>query len=277
MNRTSGPIRGFTLIELLVVIGIVAVLIALVLPVLISAREQARSVVCKSNMHQIMLAWTMYVNDHKQATGITPHIGVTYPGDTPTRRSLMYYMDARFSMGVIRYDQGALWRYLAPANGTSQVSAAAVAPPSDVLYRVFNCPTDTQFKEVQLGGDIQAVPSLHRNFSYNWSGCLDPDSGLFGDKWIQRAGQIREPSHKALLHEDAHPNDGSSWPGTFHSDDVPTARHGGYGNFGFADGHVESLSHADLGFSSVRNDSDKPALIDATRAAYYYRLRSNGR
>jgi prepilin-type N-terminal cleavage/methylation domain-containing protein/prepilin-type processing-associated H-X9-DG protein len=52
--------RGFTLIELLVVISILMVLVGLAVPALNNARQQARSVVCQSNVRQIQLSLQVY-------------------------------------------------------------------------------------------------------------------------------------------------------------------------------------------------------------------------
>jgi prepilin-type N-terminal cleavage/methylation domain-containing protein/prepilin-type processing-associated H-X9-DG protein len=69
--------RGFTLIELLVVVGIIALLIAILLPSLNKVRVASKRTVSASRMRQIGVALEMYANDHKGLFPETTH-GLTF-------------------------------------------------------------------------------------------------------------------------------------------------------------------------------------------------------
>jgi len=68
--------RGFTLIELLVVIAIIAVLAAILLPVVWKARENARQTHCVSNLHQLAVALKAYWQEYR-AYPPPPHVVIT--------------------------------------------------------------------------------------------------------------------------------------------------------------------------------------------------------
>jgi prepilin-type N-terminal cleavage/methylation domain-containing protein len=75
-NRT----QGFSLTELLVVIGIIAVVIAIVLPTLSRVREGANRVKCASNLRQIGVQLLLYANDNRNNLPRTRYT----PGATPS-------------------------------------------------------------------------------------------------------------------------------------------------------------------------------------------------
>src|SRR5262249_32292320 len=70
LSSTMRKAKAFTLVELLVVIGIIAVLVAVLLPALNKARESAQRTQCLSNVRQLGILFRLYANANKDAAPI---------------------------------------------------------------------------------------------------------------------------------------------------------------------------------------------------------------
>jgi prepilin-type N-terminal cleavage/methylation domain-containing protein/prepilin-type processing-associated H-X9-DG protein len=94
-SDNKGRAPAFTLIELLVVIAIIAILAAMLLPALASARQKAWTTACNSNLHQISLGLTLYADD---ANGRFPESGGSISwGNTDPHTHSAGWMEQIFS------------------------------------------------------------------------------------------------------------------------------------------------------------------------------------
>jgi prepilin-type N-terminal cleavage/methylation domain-containing protein/prepilin-type processing-associated H-X9-DG protein len=269
MCQASGISRkrrgGFTLVELLVVIGIIALLMSILLPALNKARQQAYQVKCANNMRQVFFAVRMYTDANKGGYPIPPRVENTDASKGSDR--IAYFMIGGANnqgSGVVDYDQGVLWPYLA-ANKKSR-------------EQVFNCPQDSDAYRPIRRGNLLDDSAYHRNFSYSFNaqlrgdprvnGVQNPDPSPFDKPLGIKESQVVHPAQKFLICEEEWPNDGCCfyYPGFNgnNQDDIIAKRHIKRGNQGFADGHVVACNPNDYGM-----DPNGP-IADANRQRQRY-------
>jgi prepilin-type N-terminal cleavage/methylation domain-containing protein/prepilin-type processing-associated H-X9-DG protein len=81
--KERSPARGFTLVELLVVIGIIALLIAILMPALSRARSESLKVKCLSNLKQLGTIAQQYANENRGYVPRDYNYDAQYRGDPP--------------------------------------------------------------------------------------------------------------------------------------------------------------------------------------------------
>jgi prepilin-type N-terminal cleavage/methylation domain-containing protein/prepilin-type processing-associated H-X9-DG protein len=240
---------GFTLIELLVVIAIIAILAAILLPVLNRAKIRAQSAQCMNNTRQLMLGWIQYYNDNNDLL-VNNYGGQIAIKKEETQKTWGNW--ANEYMGWQADDSGGL-----PMNDLDPITQAPfyTYTHSPGIYR---CPADNYVSPPQQAAGIgwrarsysmnmyfgEIVPGLVTNSDNNY-----PQYAQF-----TKATAVRNPSNLyVFLDEQAdsiddtildNPAASSSTEWTAVSGltswgDLPASYHDGGGCFAFADGHSE--------------------------------------
>jgi prepilin-type N-terminal cleavage/methylation domain-containing protein len=101
---------GFTLIELLVVIAIIAILAALLLPALVTAKNKAKRIQCLNNLRQLGIAVQLYAGDNQDHF---PYPNVSQD-DSKKIQGWLYQPPLTYYLAnpLRTYQGGALWPYL---------------------------------------------------------------------------------------------------------------------------------------------------------------------
>jgi prepilin-type N-terminal cleavage/methylation domain-containing protein/prepilin-type processing-associated H-X9-DG protein len=244
------PKRAFTLIELLVVIAIIAILAAMLLPVLARSKQTALKAQCMNNFKQLQICYRMYVDDNNDFLPLNFLNGVgsswiSYNGTGASAQN--DYNTLNIRTGVLYQFNQQPKIYVCPANNYNLAvgAAAGTAPP----YR-------NDFGQILKLGQI--VPET-RTCSIELSmGGNNSGGGAAGPWTISSSGvtwnsyqkfnelQATRVSSKIVFVDEASGgvDDGAFGLWAMNSGqnywwNLPTSRHDNGGIFSFADGHVE--------------------------------------
>ena len=212
---------GFTLIELLLVIAIVAILAAMLLPALSSAKARALRTACLNNLKQLQDCWHLYAHDYE---------------DVMPPNNFVYMVNMGGTNNPSLGEDGLSWcRGLAPTDTNDITDATSLLFPYNRSQAIYHCPADRS--------TIDNYPQLLRKRSYNDSNSANCDVA----DHFHKCSEIPAAAN-LFVFIDTDENDifdstfGTIPMGDYWQDywlDIPADRHQQGCNLTFADGHAE--------------------------------------
>ena len=237
--------RGFTLVELLVVVGVIALLIAILLPSLSHSRQAARATICTGQLKQLSAALLLYANENGNT------FVVSQWSENPGQSLAWDFITTRRDDGTYDVQPGLLW-------GRSDRADYAQQCPEYVGSS--NAPGETfsgfNYNTSYLGGGRgEANPAPAR-----LPHVKSPDATVaFGDGEYRNGANkfMRAPLNVGI--DGTAPRDGMI---TYRAAGTQGFRHAGQTNAAFVDGHVESLENRHTNFHRNGTNPGDPAALN---------------
>jgi prepilin-type processing-associated H-X9-DG protein len=223
------------MIELLVVAAILAILAALLLPALASAKGKGQAIACLNSERQLSLAWLMYAGDAEDR--LPYNLGAAEIKRTVARGQFLNWTSPVLN-----------WELDSDNTNLVLQTEGGVGPYLNRNADVYRCPSDSVVSDVQAAaGWNRRVRSVSMNmmigdageFSRSGANVNNPDYRQFF-----KTTQVPAPARIFVFIEE-HPdsiNDGYfiDQPETSRWLDLPASWHSGAANLSFADGHSET-------------------------------------
>ncbi|HLX69142.1 MAG TPA: prepilin-type N-terminal cleavage/methylation domain-containing protein [Verrucomicrobiae bacterium] len=258
-NGSDKSRSAFTLIELLVVIAIIAILAAMLLPVLTKAKIRAQGISCLSNIRQLQTAWILYTGDFQDYLPLNPSSDSGNGNIVGENTTAPAWVAGRLSTGAT------------PDNTNIDKMVGSAYEPFGSLGRysknagVYHCPAD-KTPSNEAGPIDLRVRSCSMNGYVGITAAGSVSAGVMAgttEKYHKTVDFIKLKPVDAIVFLDERSdslNDGWFWsPGSATNiRDLPAIFHGNSTSFSFADGHSELHKWTDGRFIALTSGNSVP-------------------